>query len=239
MTNLTDRREKISDTVVLIDVLRAGTSIAIAIDNGCKYILPFKSIKKAVEEKKRLGSRAVLVGEHYGFTPKGFDLNNSPVELKKADLKGKIVCFRSSNLTRVLEKVKRLRSVKRILIGALANAKFLARYIEKVSPEEVHIVICGNLSRPFNLEDFVGAGAIVSHLKGAELTDMALAALLAYESRDATKRLWEGRTAKHMVEIGFKDDMLPCIKENYIKVVPIYRNGKIISAVRKGYIQKR
>ncbi|MEM2878896.1 MAG: 2-phosphosulfolactate phosphatase [Candidatus Hadarchaeales archaeon] len=233
VTNLADKREKIYDTVILVDVLRAGTSIATAIDSGCKYILPFKSIKNAVRMKKRLGVDAILVGEHYGLTPRGFDLNNSPAQLRKTPLKGKVMCFRSSNLTRILERVKRMEGVKRILIGCLANAKFLAEYIKKISPGQVHIVICGNLTRPFNLEDFVGAGAIVSHLRGAELTDMAMAALLAYENRDAIRRLWDGRTAKHVVEIGFKEDMPLCIREDYLNVVPIYRDGKIFPATRK------
>jgi 2-phosphosulfolactate phosphatase len=230
VTNLQDRREKISDTVVLVDVLRSSATIVMALKNGCKYIIPFKSIEMAKRAGRKLGPKAILVGEDYGLTPPGFDLNNSPSLVVKEKVKGKIICFRSSNLTRMLEKVRRLRRVKNILIGGLINAGALARYLKDISPQEVHIVICGNISRAFNLEDFIGAGCIVHRIKKAELTDTALAAMLAYKSPGSIDRIWQGSTARHAVKIGFERDIPLCIKESYVDIVPIYKDGRIISA---------
>lgn len=229
VSNLTNRFEKITDVVVLVDVLRSSTTITTALKNGCKFIVPFESIKKAKEARKNKRSEnIILVGENYGLIPRGFDFDSSPKEMSRKNVRDKIIYFKSTNLTRILTKLTRShRNIDKILIGGLINAKPVARYLGEFRPENVNIIVCGNRHNPFNIEDFVGAGAIVHFLREKNLTDMAMAALVAYRNPESRKKMWEGSTARHAIKVRLEDDIPLCLRENYIDVVPIFKNSGI------------
>lgn len=229
VSNLTNRFEKITDVAVLVDVLRSSTAVATALKNGCKFIVPFESIKNAKEaRKKNEGEDIILVGENCGLTPEGFDFNSSPKEMNRKNVKGKIIYFKSTNLTRILTRLTRLHGgIDEILIGGLINAKFVAMCCRELQPENVNMIVCGNRHNPFNIEDFVGAGAIVHFLGEKNLTDMAMASLVAYRNPESREKMWEGSTARYLIKVGLKDDIPLCLRENYIDVVPIFKDGRI------------
>ncbi len=124
-------------TKVLVDIFRSTSSMPVLMSRGAEKILPTSSIKEA-KRQRRLNPGYVLVGERFGMRVPGFDHNNSPVELMKADVSGKTIVFTSTNGTRVL---KRIAGTGRIFIGSFINAGAIADVLSR--EESVDIILSG------------------------------------------------------------------------------------------------
>jgi len=218
--------------VVLVDVFRSSATIVEALDNGAEYVLPCSSIKEAEIIRKEFGGKnqkILLSGEKMGVMPKGFDLNISPLDVKKSVVEGKIIVYCSTNLTRILNDCK---FAKTILVGGITNAHAIARYLKNSGIENVVLVACGTVGM-ITLEDVVGVGAIVECLSNEDLTDGAMLALMVFQNPRWKKLLYEGWTAKHLQKIGFGKDLQYCIRENISGTVPILKGRHIVSAIRQ------
>lgn len=228
INTLVGEPEEIGDIVVVVDVIRSSTTITTLLDNGCRYVRPFRlteEARKAKEEAVKWGDTdTLLVGEERGFTPKGFDLNISPACMSEEKVKGKIIFYRSSNLTRILHFC---RGAQRIVIGGLINARAVANYLRNLEPEEIGIIACG-VNNKLTLEDLVGAGAIAHHLGGDDLSDMTLASLLVYQNPQWKEKVYEGFVSRYLGQIGFEEDAFPCFRENYSDTVPVLIGDKIV-----------
>lgn len=124
---------------IVIDILRAATVEAFMLDSGVKYIIPVFSKEDAFKLKKE-NSSFLLVGEEDGIRIKGFDLGNSPSEIKKLSLKGKIVVHRSSAGTRSL--VSAVNSDE-LIFGSLVTADAIVNYIKRRQPKIISILSLG------------------------------------------------------------------------------------------------
>src|SRR5262245_39532454 len=102
-------------TAVVIDVLRATTTIVQALATGAKEIVPLQEVDEARRLAEKLGEGAILGGERGGVLIPGFDLGNSPAEYTAAKVAGKTVVFTTTNGTRALQRCK---MAERVLIGA-------------------------------------------------------------------------------------------------------------------------
>lgn len=112
---------------VVIDLLRATSTMIWAISNGAKGIIPVEDISEA-RLLKRLDESVLLGGERGGLKIEGFDLDNSPLSYKKEAIFGKTVVMTTTNGTRALKKAS---CAKRIFLGSFINAKKTAEYIMK------------------------------------------------------------------------------------------------------------
>ncbi|MBA7547106.1 putative 2-phosphosulfolactate phosphatase [subsurface metagenome] len=112
--------------VVIIDVLRASSTIVTALANGCSGFIPIfspdQAKKKAQEFKKE---RVLLGGEREGTKIEGFNLGNSPREYKKEAVKDKTIVFSTTNGVKTLEMAK---SAHRIIIGSFLNLQAVCNY---------------------------------------------------------------------------------------------------------------
>lgn len=124
-------------TKVLVDIFRSTSSMPVIMAHGASRILPTDSIREA-RKLKHVNPDYVLVGERFGLRIPGFDHNNSPVELMKADVSGRTIVFTSTNGTRVLKKIA---GTGRILIGSFINAGAIAE--ELSSEDSVDIILSG------------------------------------------------------------------------------------------------
>ena len=213
--------------VVLVDVLRSSSTIITALSNGAKTVIPFTTLWKAV--KAHGGSRldTVLAGERNGITPKRFNYNISPFEMNRENVSGKTVLYSSSNLTRILGKLRKRHS---ILIGGLINAKAVANYLQ-TRHEDVAIVPCGT-KLGTAVEDLAGAGAIAASILHAELSDDALAAIGLSRAKGWQNLVKRGRVAKRLTDLGFERDIEFCLTLNSSSVVPGLVANKIIDVRR-------
>ncbi len=168
------------DAAVVIDVLRATTTIAWALHNGAEAVQTFadldelRSEANAWPEAKRL-----LVGERGGSKLDGFDLGNSPVSVVPETVKGKRLFMSTTNGTRSLHRV---REVACVLTVALPNREAVAKRLIQDQPEQVWMVGSG-WEGTYSLEDSLAAGALAESL-------LAAGASVANDEMQAALSLW-------------------------------------------------
>jgi 2-phosphosulfolactate phosphatase len=205
------------DVSIMVDVLRASTTITVAL-NTFNHVITVKDREKAVELAKKYD--AVLAGERNGAAIEGFDTGNSPVEIK--NFSGDYLVITTSNGTRILEDMK-----SRVLIGSFINAKAVAEAASEIADNHIEIVMAG-VRGEFAIEDFLGAGAIISNLTDYKLDEMALSSYMA--SRDekmVNKAIINSNSASGLKKLGYNKDISFCIKKDKYDIVPIYNNGII------------
>ncbi len=222
-----DRASKRGDLVIVIDVVRATTSIITALSNGAKSVIPVQTVKEAMQLHRKHPDY-LLAGEREGVKPKGFDLDNSPLSLTKENVEGKNLIMSTTNGTKALVQSK---GSKWVLVGAFVNADAVAEKSNEIASKNnvgISFVLAGQKNY-FALEDFICAGGIIGRLpKGAvEFSDKALGALLAYNSaKDNLKEnIRKSKHAQELLKIGFEKDIEFACQIDLYSIVPCYKNG--------------
>jgi 2-phosphosulfolactate phosphatase len=215
-----DIRER---TVVVIDTLRATSTIVEALTAGAREVVPAAAADEAVQIAHRLGTdRTLLCGERGARKISGFHLGNSPREYTPEVVAGKTLVLTTTNGTGAL---LRCRTAARVLIGSLLNAGAVARAVSGAG--EVTI-LCAGTNGGLSLEDVITAGAIVDEIAsaaGVELNgdDGARAAQLLFglASSDLAGTIGSTDHGKILRTLGMEDDILFCSRLNYYaSVVP-------------------
>jgi len=210
-------------TIVLVDVLRSSSTIITALNNGAASVIPYTDLSKAVKAHRRI-RRSILTGERNGITPRHFHFNISPFDMSRENVFGKTVLYSSSNLTRILG---RLRSSHKITIGGILNAGAVAKLLRS-RDEDVAIYACGT-KLGTAIEDLVGAGAIASLMKRVDYSDDALAAIGLYQTKDWRELVRRGRVARKLIGLGFEKDIEFCLRLNSSSIVPGLVGDRIVS----------
>lgn len=147
-------------TAVVIDVLMATTTLLAILENGARRVFPAQSLEEADSICEGLESASLLRGGEQGAERiEGYDFGPFPDEYSPEVVKGKDVVFVTTNGTRTIGAVVR---AERVLVGCLRNAPAIARHLEE-SSDSVYLV-CSGAGGRFNIEDFLGASAIISHM---------------------------------------------------------------------------
>jgi len=214
---------------VLVDVLRSSSTIITALSNGADGIVPFTNIRNALRFHKTTSRQnVIMVGERHGITPNRFHYNISPFDMTRQNIQGKMIAYSSTNLTRILGKV---RTKTKVVIGGVINANATANYLRSIN-RDVVIIACGTMLGP-TVEDLAGAGAIASQLTDADLTDEALAAAGLYRDPDWRDLAKKGRTAKHLTRLGFEEDIDYCLSNpDFSSIVPGLRGNTILDLAK-------
>jgi 2-phosphosulfolactate phosphatase len=206
--------------VVVIDVLRATTTIVHALASGATTVVPCLEIEDARREASRRGGAALLGGERGGRAIEGFDLGNSPEEYSPARVAGKTIVMTTTNGTRAM---LRCRQARRVLIGAFVNFSAIC---EALRDETDVDLLCAGTDNQVTREDVLFAGAVVDDLvqtmaaAGAaggalELNDQGLIALDAWraaredmrQSAALVDRLRTSRGGRTLIDIGHERDI--------------------------------
>jgi len=216
---------------VVVDVLRATSTIVEALANGAKSVFPVPSIEAAVRLAQNMGRDQVLLcGERRGLPIDGFDLGNSPREYTPERVAGRSLIMTTTNGTPALLSTTNARET---LVASFLNlSAVVARAAESGLP--VTVVGAGK-ERRFSLDDAVCAGAIVRglcgerHAAGEGLPDTAHAAMLLAEARSGDlKSLFEGTAAgRQLIDAGLGEDLEFCAQVDRHDVVPRFHNGQI------------
>jgi 2-phosphosulfolactate phosphatase len=225
---------------LVIDQLRASTTIVTALDLDCAELLVTVGLAEARLLRRERGS--LLAGERRGLTPRGFDANNSPAELLALDLRGRSVVLSSSNGTLVLS---RLAGMPATLVACLANARACAAAaIDLAGSLSVGVgVVCAGLGGRFALDDAYAAGVVVERLveaareRGVEvrLRDAARAAVrLRSAYADPLAAFEESETGCLVHAIRAEADLELCARVDVSGTVPILRPGTPLRIERLG-----
>jgi 2-phosphosulfolactate phosphatase len=218
--------------VAVVDVLRATTTIAVALANGAAGVIAVAEPEDAVALAQRLGrDRVILGGERGAERIEGFDLDNSPASFTPHACAGKTLIITTTNGTRAIQGASRALSVR---AAALVNRTAVA---DALANEDGDIVItCAGDGGHFALEDAIAAGALVdvllSQIGDVDLRDGARAAALLY--RSVADRLADAIAsadhAHYLAQKGFGADLTRCAAVDTLAVVPTLRDGILIAA---------
>lgn len=218
-------------TVIVVDVLRATTSIICAVMNGANLVVPTADPGSAAAFSTRIGSKdCILAGERGGIKLPDFALGNSPSEFSADNVRGKTVIISTSNGTGAINSVG---GATDVLIGALINKTAVAAEALKLK-NDVLIVCAGTDGRP-SADDICAAGGIakaISALAAGRVavtaSDMTLVACMIYTDWiDSRADLSVTKHYSHLVELGFKEDVDFAFTEDITNVVPKYQDGVI------------
>ena len=217
-------------TVVVIDVLRATTTIVTALENAAKEIIPVHSIEFAMKASSSMfGGQTLIGGERNTKKIDGFNLGNSPLEYTAENIAGKSIILFTTNGSKAIVKTK---YTKETLIGSFLNVQSTAEHLVKQNDDAIEIV-CSGANGLFCIEDTVCAGLIVREIQKLNpdvvLTDGARAAvdLSGLVMNDICKMLVNSDHGKLLVENGFEKDIRYCSRLNVSTIVPEYSTNVI------------
>jgi len=213
LPDLVEPQQLAGKTAVVIDVLRATTTIITALDSGAREVRPCLEVADA-RAKAAAAENPLLGGERGGLRIEGFQLGNSPAEYDARTVRDRSVIFTTTNGTRAMMRCKLAR---RVLVAAFVNLSAVCR--ELTSEREIEIV-CAGTDGHVTREDTLLAGAIVDDL--SRLTDLPLktndqADIAADAWRSAVgqmtgssilgQALRASRGGRNLIEIGHENDI--------------------------------
>lgn len=219
--------------VVVIDVLRASTTVAVALANGAREIIPVATIESAVKISGSLfGEVTLRGGERNGKMIEGFNLGNSPAEYTESTVRGKSIIFCTTNGSVAMSKS---RYARRLFVGGFVNLTAIVDAIREDG--EDYLLLCAGKSnglRSFSLEDAICAGMVIHQISqdrnvSVDLTDASRAALALYKGlgRSVLKMLRTSDHGMYLTEIGFASDLKLCAAIDTVPVVPV-QQGTVI-----------
>ena len=220
--NLTDKQ------VVVIDVLRATSTIVTAFGNKALEIVPVIEPAEVADLIKRFGPGEFLTGgERKGLKIEGFDLGNSPLEYTEERVAGRKIILCTTNGTKA---IKMAQNASELYIGSFLNLRAVVNRLQDDNRDVV--LVCSGREQSLCLEDLACAGLIVEYLEGKGGNTMADSAKLAHYVwekagaglEDFLKQTQHGR---RLMEIGMERDIHECVALNCCDIVPKYSNGKI------------
>ncbi|SDA61470.1 2-phosphosulfolactate phosphatase [Methanobrevibacter millerae] len=212
-----------SDVSIMVDVLRASTTITAALDKFSK-IIPCFTPEDAFKLKSEVGG--VIAGERKGAKIEGFDIGNSPTAINDFSTDADTLILTTSNGTRILEKMN-----STVLIGCLNNAEAVAEASLKVAESHIDLVMAGVWEK-FAIEDFLAAGEIIHQIskkcEECEISEYAKSAVLASRDFEEVKKaFYESTSGNKLKGLGYEDDIAYSLAKNSSKNVGIYENNII------------
>jgi len=214
--------------VVVIDVLRATSSIVAALDNGAAAIVPVREVDEAIAVMRRIGrERVLLCGERESRLIEGFDLDNSPASFARDRVAGRTLVLTTTNGTRALTEAAWGNTT--VYCAALLNRDAIVDRLAQ-STDAVRLLCAGDHGEP-SFEDLLCAGAIADALmrrdKNLDVTDSARAAATVYaaNAKRLTTAIASGTHARLLAANGFAADVASCAKIDVSRCVPLYADG--------------
>jgi 2-phosphosulfolactate phosphatase len=213
---------------VVIDVLRATTTIIHALAAGCTAIRPCADIEEARElaGSMRVG-KVLLTGERGGRPIPGFDLGNSPCEYRPRVCRGRTLVMTTTNGTRAL---LRAAEAEHILLAGFVNFSAICEQL-KTDKRPLHI-LCAGTEGDVTLEDVLLAGALVDYL--CETTNARLndAARLAWDSFENNRTVLLGalelsRGGAALKQLGYDEDIRAAARVDRFNLVPELRKDPL------------
>jgi 2-phosphosulfolactate phosphatase len=218
--------------VAVVDVLRASTSITVALANGARAVMPLASSEEVISRAKSLArSEVKLAGERKMQPIPGFDMGNSPREFTREAVEGKTILMSTTNGTVAILSVQGARDV---VIGSYVNFSAVLSMLRAALRGGADVaILCAGQEKRFALEDAACAGLFVPEIiakhSQAESNDAAQAAMLIDKKYGSNlKRLL--RLSAHgtaLGDAGFADDLAVCAERDAHPVVPVYQDRQI------------
>jgi 2-phosphosulfolactate phosphatase len=210
-------------TALVIDVIRATTTIVQAISNGARAVYPTESSEEAIKLASSLGRDEVLLcGERGGLRIDGFDLGNSPSEYEREVVEDQQLVMSTTNGTRAFVAAEH---AERVVPVSFVNLTAAAESAVADGPENL-VVICSGKENRFSLDDAVCAGYLIREIQKVsgvvpELGDAGRTTVELAQRFEPTEDFLKSTAAgRALVDVGLEADLAFCARMNLHRVVP-------------------
>jgi 2-phosphosulfolactate phosphatase len=212
------------DIYIVIDVMRATTTLTVMFDQGAAHVLAAQTLEQAQEAAQRVPGR-LLCGERHTKTPPGFDYGNSPAYFAQRDLKGRDLILTTSNGTRALFACPQRGNC---LAGSFYNGEAVVTHALRLAQERnVNIaMVCAGEYGYFSLEDSTCAGYLALELlrrrpPNLKVFDSTHAAITLYEHYPPARLREYAHSARELIAGGQEHDLKFCLSTSVSKCVPV------------------
>lgn len=212
--------------VVIIDVLRATSTICTILYNGASRVIPVASVEECIRKGKETG--AITAGERDGKIAPGLAYGNSPLEYPRELVEDKTIVLTTTNGTRLLHKAS---AARHIITGSFPNLSIVCQYLKQQSFPV--ILACAAWKDRVNLEDTLFAGAVVNRIKDVfeVKCDSALAAetLYLHYQHDLFSIIKRSSHYRRLGQFGLEKDIRYCITSDIAPALPVLEDGILIN----------
>lgn len=215
--------------VVIIDVLRATSTIATALHNGAKCVIPVDSVAKCIELGRQIDG--ITAGERDGMIAEGLQHGNSPFEYPREFINGRTLVLTTTNGTKLLHMALE-RGAGQIVTGSFPNLDAICKFL--IDQNQPVVLGCAAWKDRVNLEDMLFAGAVLSQVKDHFSINCDSSQIAETVYQDAKSDLFsfmKTKNASHyhrLMGYGLEKDIRYCLTPNVANVLPLYENGKLI-----------
>ena len=218
-----------SSIVVIIDVLRATSTIATVLYNGAKHIIPVDSVAECIRIGKQI--EGITAGERDGHVAEGLVHGNSPFEYPREFISGKTLVLTTTNGTKLLHMALE-KCAKGIITGSFPNLSAVCDYL--VNRKMPVILGCAAWKDRVNIEDTLFAGAVISRIKDhfdINCDSSKMAETLYNDAKGDLFEFMKSRDASHyhrLMNYGLEKDIRYCLSEDGANVLCLYEGGKLV-----------
>ncbi len=221
-------------TAVVIDVLRATSTMATALKNGCDAIIAVTSAEQALQVASTIGrDKCVLGGERGGLMIPGFALGNSPLEYTQQKVSQKTLIMTTTNGTLA---INNSRAAKRVYLASLLNAAAVSDRL--LCERDDLLLVCSGTEGRLSLEDVYCAGLLVSRIvskidaQDVTLADSARMCEMVYcaYAGNSVSALASAQHGKKLMQLGFSEDVRYCASTDLLRVVPQLLRERIVKS---------
>ncbi len=219
-----------SSIVVIIDVLRATSTIAAALYNGAKSIIPVDSVADCIKLGKQM--EVITAGERDGRIAEGLKYGNSPLQYTAAFIKGKILVLTTTNGTRLLH-IALTEGARGILTASFCNISAVCDYL--LEQNKNIILACAGWKDRINIEDTLLAGAIVNRVKHKFVQNCDASQIsesLYLLAKEDLFNFMQEKNASHyhrLMGFGLEEDIRFCLTRDNANVLCLYDGGRLIA----------
>jgi 2-phosphosulfolactate phosphatase len=222
----------VSDSiVVIIDILRATSTIATAIHNGARNIIPVDSVAEGIKLGKQMD--AITAGERDGKIAEGLKYGNTPLQYTKDFIEGKILILTTTNGTRLLHKALS-EGAPEIMTGSFCNLSAVCDHL--ILQNKNVILACAAWKDRINIEDTLFAGAVISRIKDKfhiNCDASQVAESLYSEAQHDLFLFMKEKNASHyhrLMGYGLEEDIRYCLTIDNANVLVLYKEGRLMKA---------
>ena len=215
--------------VVIIDVLRATSTIASALHNGAKCVIPVDSVTRCIELGRQI--EGITAGERDGKIAEGLTYGNSPFEYPREFIEGKTLVLTTTNGTRLLHMALE-RGAKEIITASFPNLSAVCDHLIEMKSNV--ILGCAAWKDRVNMEDMLCAGAIISRIRKHFSVNCDSSHISEAMYEKAKKDLFgfmKKNDASHyhrLMGFGVEEDIKYCLTSDVANVLPQYEDGKLV-----------
>lgn len=215
--------------VVVVDVLRATSSMCIAFEKGVEKMIPVSTVEEALEYRND-DRNYILAAERNGKPVKSFDFGNSPQVYLDMDVMGRTVVMTTTNGTKSINIAKHGHQV---VIGSFLNLDAISKWLQ--AQDKDVIIFCAGWKNKFNLEDTLFAGALAQQLVNSESyddsCDAAQASIVLWDQAksDLFGFLENSSHRKRLGKLNIDSDIHFCLKPNQTNKIPVLKGDVLVA----------